>query len=75
MFIAKAKRVWFRPNSVFLCTGSDQTSISNTQTFFGRRKIFAGGSCQGSPYEAGGSGDMGKRIQACLLEKRMRSGS
>ena len=39
MFIAKAKRVWFRPNSVFLCTGSDQTSISNTQTFFGRRKL------------------------------------
>lgn len=24
MFIAKAKRVWFRPNSVFLYTGSDQ---------------------------------------------------
>ena len=30
MFIAKAKRVWFRPNSVFLYTGSDQTSISGS---------------------------------------------
>ena len=30
MFIAKAKRVWFRPNSVFLYTGSDQTSISDS---------------------------------------------
>ena len=30
MFIAKAKRLWFRPNSVFLCTGSDQTSISGS---------------------------------------------